>query len=261
MKIAILYICTGKYRVFWNDFYISCESFFFSESEKHYFIFTDAADIANDKKITIIHKECRGFPLDSLFRFDMFLEIEEQIKDFDYVFFLNANMLFVKPVGVEIIPIENFCGIIAVVHPRGYKYRYFPALHTYERNRKSSAYIPKKNRKYNYFMGGFNGGSVKEYYDLIKTCSENIHSDYKKGLIAVFHDESHLNKYCFEHSELIHVLPSSYGFPENGSFPFEPIVLIRDKTKYSDYFDKHFNESIITKFRRYCCILYSAITW
>lgn len=27
-KVAVLYICTGKYDVFWKDFYISYEKYF-----------------------------------------------------------------------------------------------------------------------------------------------------------------------------------------------------------------------------------------
>jgi hypothetical protein len=262
MKIAILYICTGKYRIFWNDFYESCEQYFFKKIEKHYFVFTDALDIVTSKNITKIEKQCKGFPLDSLFRFDMFLEVEKQVKHYDYVFFLNANMLFMKEVGHEIFPSSNYQGIICVTHPRGYKYRDFPSLHTYERNKKSLAYIPKKkNMHYNYLMGGFNGGSVPEYYNLVKTCSANIHKDYENGIVAIFHDESHLNKYCFEHSNIIHTLPVNYGFAEGASTNMEPKVIIRDKTKYSEYFDKYSRESTIAKYKRYFLMLYNAITW
>ena len=261
MKIAVLYICTGKYRVFWDDFYKSCEKFFLQGYAKHYFIFTDATDIMQDNNITVIPKGCYGFPLDSLFRFDMFLEIEDKVAEFDYCFFFNANMLFVDKVDSEIFPYENYKGIICVTHPRGYKYRNYPSLFTYERNKQSLAYVPKERKKYNYFMGGFNGGSIQEYYGLVKTCSKNIHADYSRGLIAVFHDESHLNKYCCDHSKLIYTLPVSYGFPENATFPFQPKVIIRDKTVFSEYFDKHSDESILKKIKRYLLVFYRGLTW
>ena len=110
-KIAILYICTGKYKVFWKDFYESSEKLFLNGAHKHYFVFTDAHDLDHvNKNVTIINKECRGFPLDSLFRFDMFLEIEELILPYDYAFFFNANMLFVEKVGSELFPKKDFKG-------------------------------------------------------------------------------------------------------------------------------------------------------
>lgn len=50
MRIAILYICTGKYNVFWDGFYKSSEKFFLKdEAEKEYFVFTDNMDLCQDK--------------------------------------------------------------------------------------------------------------------------------------------------------------------------------------------------------------------
>ncbi len=37
--IGILYIATGKYVPFFDDFYLSCEEHFIPNSEKHYYIF------------------------------------------------------------------------------------------------------------------------------------------------------------------------------------------------------------------------------
>ena len=48
-QIAILYICTGKYVVFWKDFYQSFEKKFLKKSEVEYFVFTDAAYIYGSK--------------------------------------------------------------------------------------------------------------------------------------------------------------------------------------------------------------------
>ncbi len=259
MKIAILYICTGKYEVFWKDFYESIESSFFKNNEKKYFIFTDSNKIKQNDKITIINKECRGFPNDSLFRFDMFLEVENEMSEFDYVFFFNANMLLLENVGFEIFPNEKFKGLIGVTHPMGSKYKKFPSMYTYERNKKSKAYIKKENKPYNYFMGGFNGGSVVEYYLMVKECSRNIHSDFDKNIIAIFHDESHLNKYFSQNQ--VHILPTDYGYPEGSNLPFDMKVIIRDKTLIDEDFDKHKKESKYKRLLRYIEQVYRALTW
>ena len=42
MKAAILYIATGKYTVFWKEFYESFEKNFLPQTKKTYFLFTDA---------------------------------------------------------------------------------------------------------------------------------------------------------------------------------------------------------------------------
>jgi hypothetical protein len=259
-KIAILYICTGKYDIFWSDFYRSSEQFFFKNHNKHYFVFTDSNKIKSLDNISVIQKKTKGFPADSLSRFDMFLEIEDTVSSYDYTFFLNSNMIFLRPLSVEIFPHENFKGIIGVTHPMGYIYADRPAMFTYERNKKSTAYIPKiKGKVYNYYMGGFNGGSVAEFYKMAKELSNNICEDKRNGIVAVYHDESHLNKY-FSDNE-VHSLSTSYGYPEGWDLPLEPIVMIRDKTRYDDFFNKKagftwfkFKFEKLTQF-------YKALTW
>jgi hypothetical protein len=258
-KIAILYICTGKYKVFWKDFYMSSEKHFFNNDQKHYFVFTDATDLIFDSNVTIINKKCEGFPHDSLFRFDMFLEIEKFILEYDYVFFFNANMLFLKDVNSEIFPCGNFKGLIGVIHPLGHKYKKFPSMFTYERNKKSLAYIKKENKNFKYYMGGLNGGTVFEYYEMVKECSKNIHIDYNNNIVAVFHDESHLNKYYS--NAKVHSLSTSYGYPEGAVLTVEPIVIIRNKLSFDDYFDKHKEELRFSRLIRFLRQIYQALTW
>ena len=247
-KIAILYICTGKYRLFWDGFYKSCEKHFLKTESKQYFVFTDANDLSSTDNVSIINRKCQGFPNDSLFRFEMFLEIQNKLKDFDYVFFFNANMLIVKDVGNEIFPTKNFHGLIGVIHPVGYKYRFLKFMYPYEKNKNSLAYIKKFSKPKEYFMGGLNGGSVKEYLEMVEVCCENIRKDYDKGIIAIYHDESHLNNY-FSNKQ-VHSLPTAYGFPEGSKLPFEPSIIIRNKIKLDSYFDKHSNETKIQKILR-----------
>ena len=41
MKVAILYICTGRYAQFFDGFYKSAEQYLLKGIEKRYFVFTD----------------------------------------------------------------------------------------------------------------------------------------------------------------------------------------------------------------------------
>jgi len=38
MKIAVMYICTGKYECFWDEFYRTSEQYFYPDIDKHYFV-------------------------------------------------------------------------------------------------------------------------------------------------------------------------------------------------------------------------------
>ena len=40
-KVAALYIATGRYTVFWPEFYESAEKYLLKDCEVHYFVFTD----------------------------------------------------------------------------------------------------------------------------------------------------------------------------------------------------------------------------
>jgi hypothetical protein len=228
MKIAILYICTGKYDIFWEGFYQSSEHYFLTEHEKHYFIFTDSASIkAENEKIHIIYQENLGWPYNTLLRFQFFLKAQEVLKKFDYIYFLNSNMRFLKPVGEEVFPSEEEDGLLGVLHPSFFnkESKYF----TYDRNKKSLAYIPKGKGKY-YFMGGFNGGKAINYLRLINELKRNIDDDLSRNVIALWHDESHLNAYLLNKNN--RVLSPSYGFPEGGNLPFEAKIIILDKNKF-----------------------------
>ena len=82
MKIGILYICTGKYTIFWKDFYLSCEKHFIPEEEKHYYVFTDSKEIdfeTENSNIHRIYQENLGWPGNTLRRYEMFLGAKKDI--------------------------------------------------------------------------------------------------------------------------------------------------------------------------------------
>ena len=87
VKVAVLYICTGKYNQFFADFYSSAKKHFLRDcAEVEYFVFTDNMQLSSAQDVHLIQKESKGYPYDSLFRFDMFLSIEKELQGFDYAF-------------------------------------------------------------------------------------------------------------------------------------------------------------------------------
>lgn len=231
-KVAILYICTGKYSIFWEDFYKSFSAYFLPGYEKHYFVFTDQEEVIvkTGENIHIIYQQKLGWPYDTLFRFRMFYRIDEQLKDFDFIFFFNANMICLQTIDDRILPNDEE-QLVVVKHP-GF-FNKDRSLFTYETNPQSLAYIPDDKGEY-YFMGGFNGGIGKYYRELIKTLKENIDYDLQTNkLIAIWHDESHLNRYMLGKSPKI--LSPAYGYPEGIEIPFEKKVIILDKNRFGGH--------------------------
>ena len=232
MKVAILYICTGKYSIFWAQFYKSCEQYFLSSHRKTYFVFSDTKNNHTPQNVKIIHQRKMGWPNDTLMRFHLFDSIRSNLKDFDYVFFCNANLIFKKPVNDEIFFNENkHAELIVVKHPFFYWVK-DPINFPYERRKRSMARMKKKEGQM-YVFGAFNGGSSNAYLKLIKELKNRIDIDLKKNIVALWHDESHLNKYIFETQENIKILDCNYAFPEDHDLPQKDDVYIEvlDKAK------------------------------
>lgn len=192
MKIGILYICTWKYDVFWKDFYLFCEKYFLKGHEKKYFVFTDSRnilDMKNNDNIFVIEQENLWWPDNTLMRFHMFLWQKKILSQVDYLFFCNANLEIKKSIWEEVLPSEKE-GLVFVQHP--WFYNKCNLSYTYDRNKKSLAYI-KKWEGVHYVAWWFNWWRTKDFLQMCHILSKNI--DKNNGIVALRHDEFHINKY------------------------------------------------------------------
>ncbi len=92
-KVAILYIATGRYIKFWDGFYQAMEKYFLPRHEKTYFLFTDHEFQSVEKNVVKIKQKQFPWPYITLKRFHFFDGIKKQLKEFDYIYFLNGTML------------------------------------------------------------------------------------------------------------------------------------------------------------------------
>lgn len=78
MKIGMLYIGIGRYAAFWPEFYRSAREYFLPDATKHFFVFADAPleDAGDD--VSVFHNDDMGWPLNSLWRYHMFLRIADR---------------------------------------------------------------------------------------------------------------------------------------------------------------------------------------
>lgn len=203
MKIAITYICTGKYERFWDEFYGSCEKFFYPDVEKHYFVFTESKRIMEQKKenVSCVYQGRAGWPYDTLLRFHWFAMVQDRLLDYDYCYFCNANSVFVGTVTPEIIPFPTEeKPLILWCHTAHYD-DYSSNDITTENNPLSTAYIgpdiPCRQHG-----GGFYGGTASAYLRMTLELRDNIQKDLDNGIIAAWHDQSHIIKYGAEHAHL-----------------------------------------------------------
>lgn len=231
-SIAILYIATGRYTVFWDYFYKSSERNLLTNCEKHYFVFTDDEDLLalrETNNISYIPQKKMGWPYDTLMRFDIFLSIEEQLKDFDFIYFFNANSEILSPIQVnEILPLKAGENLSFAIQPHAFHRK--KNKYTYDRNEKSKAYIPFGQGKY-YFTGALNGGRSSAYLEMCKIIRKNTQDDLNNGQIALWHDESHLNKYALQRQD-IKVLPPFFTRGETEPWKTKAKVMFSDKSHF-----------------------------
>lgn len=230
-KVAILYISTGPYSAFFEDFYDSCNKHFLTDFEKTYFVFSnknkDHFDYDNVKLIQVDHSP---WPLNTLLRYHYFSTIKYDLANFDYIFFFNANALFIKDFGSELLPTVENNYLLSVPHPAFVNK--INLIKPWERRPWIKCSIPFSYSG-TYYQGGFNGGKANQYLELIEWCKNAITNDLKNNRIAVWHDESYLNKYFTTVKPRL--LSVDYIWPENFGVNHNAVLIMRDKNKLEWY--------------------------
>lgn len=212
---ALLIIATGKYDKFIKHLLDSADRYFLPGEDVTYVLFTDKPIEYNFKRfMMMVPTDHRPWPYATLDRYEIFSQCPV-LEGFEYLYYCDADMLFVDTVGKEI-----FGKRVATIHPG-----YVGGVGSPERNHLSTAYIPHLSKNV-YYAGGFNGGS--EYLKMCKALAKNIQIDKDNGVMAVWHDESHMNRYLFDNHPDV-VLTPSYCYPESWDLPFPKKLLALDK--------------------------------
>jgi histo-blood group ABO system transferase len=235
MKICILNIATNKYIQFVEQLLNSVEENFLNGHEISALVFTnhEIEEISENVKISQIDHE--PWPIPTLKRYHYFLKEKEYISQFDYCFYMDVDMRIVDKVGEEV-----FGDLVATQHPG--MYFKSPDECTYERREQSTAYVPYGEGKM-YYAGGFNGGKPEHFLKMSETIVENVEKDFENNLIAVWHDESHMNRYLINNPPTLELTPS-YCYPEGATqdgspskyyplgwkVPFDPKIMALQKS-------------------------------
>ncbi len=215
-KVGLCIMATGRYDAYAQRMIESARKYFLKNQDVTYFVFTDGHVQPSSDVVQIFQKRL-GWPHDTLMRFAVYAQHEDVLSQMDYLYALDADMLFVDDVGDEILS-----DLVGTQHPG-----YVGKRGTYETNPISNACV--KNREGQiYFAGGFYGGKSQEVLTLLKTLVEKIKEDAAKGFIAVWHDESHLNRYFIDHKPTL-VLTPSYCYPEDWKLPYHQRLLALNK--------------------------------
>jgi len=219
MKIGLLIIATGKYGRFVRPLLSSAKKHFLKDHKVTYYVFTDDVSIlsAPDENIIPVFKEHKPWPHATLSRYETFHNNSELLSKEEYLFYCDADMRFASTVGDEILG-----DMVATIHPGFLGKRGTPET------RKESLACVAPLEEMTYFAGGFNGGTSENFLQMSKTIAKNINIDMDNDIIAIWHDESHMNRYFIDNNPT-NILSPSYCYPESCDLPYEGKLLALDK--------------------------------
>lgn len=238
-KVALIYIATGNYIVFWDNFYKSAEKNFLPGVNKHYFLISNHSLDELPDNVTHIYYPHKKWPSIALEKFSIICSLKDRLTDYAYTYSFNANTWFVQPIKGDIIP-NATQKIIAALHPSFYKTDY---TYPYCSDKESPAYLEQTENS-RYYQSGLIGGVTKDFLKMAQIISQWTDSDLKRNYIPIWHDESYFNKYIADKNPL--VLTPNYlwgSFPSElavSSFSNDVKIVVLDKEKLKnvgmDYF-------------------------
>jgi histo-blood group ABO system transferase len=203
-NIGVLIIATNKYDRFVKPLIESARKHFLTNHKVTYYVFTDSEKLNGlGDDVKIISHEHLKWPLPTLYRYKTFVKHKNNLINEDYLYYCDSDMLFVNTVGDEVLGDR-----VSTIHPG-----FMGGRGTPETNSKSLAYVAP-NEQLIYYAGGFNGGTSQNFLNMSETIDKNIDIDMEKGIIAIWHDESHMNRYFINNKPTV-VLDPSYCYPES----------------------------------------------
>jgi hypothetical protein len=212
MKIAFVTIATNKYISFAENLLDSLGQFAFMDGnvKTDLFVFSNIPQIFDLKNGRIKAKGIMTthvpFPLISLLRYHYYSGCQE-LQEYDYIFHIDCDMQLMDHVGREILG-ERVC----TLHP-GFSQINLPENFPYDRNIGSNAYV-KIGSGINYYQNCFQGGSSKEFLNMCSVLKNKCEEDLRKNYIALWHDESYMNRYMVTNPPTV-ILPPTYAQPQS----------------------------------------------
>jgi len=232
MKVAILYLCIGDYSIFWREFRASAEKALVPDAERSFIVFSDQPVDRFPGADLVVYQDNLGWPLNTLYRFRMFLRISDLLRHYDNVVFFNANCTFFSTIlATELFGFES--DLVACRHPSFFNKS--SDQFTYERRTESSACVAHGSV---YVAGALMGGKTSVFLEACKELHSNIETDFDRGVLAIWHDESHWNAFINNRSpalgQKVHLLDPGFLYPEGWQIPFVARIILLDKSNYID---------------------------
>lgn len=213
MKIAFLTIATNKYIQYAENLLSTLNDFAFKNTKHQVdlFVFTNIPELFRHRFMRInthgVMTTHVPFPLVSLLRYHYYASCDA-LKDYDYLYHIDCDMLMQDVVSEEIFG-DSTC----VIHPGFYGQNINPSHFPYDRASGSNAYV-QPGIGTHYYQNCFQGGKALQFLNMCNVLRNRIEEDLRKNYIALWHDESYMNRYMIENPPTT-ILSPVYAQPQN----------------------------------------------
>jgi hypothetical protein len=223
-SIGVMSVATNLYLDYWKKMVLSADRVTKIEDKVKFYVFTDqpleaelfSKDLAN-VNVEAFEIPSYGWPEATLLRYEIF-SARFELLDAEILMHLDADMLFnANPWDRVKKQLDKDC-VCLVAHPgfwrpKGAKlfglyvlnpflfYRDLRmmisrgAIGAWENDQRSLAYVAREFRR-TYFCGGTWFGTRNSIGELLRNLANNVASDSKSGIVAIWHDESHINSWA-----------------------------------------------------------------
>ena len=239
-SLGIVSIATNGYIKYWESMVDSANKNLIDKSRVTFHLFTDDYEQANifskryiDFSFKFYTIESLKWPEATLHRYRIYSEFSNHFAE-SHLMHLDSDMLIIGDFLEHVFSNPQDLSMRLVKHPGFFRpnglrrltyyfkvprqlvgdlrmYLVQGGLGAWENRVESTAYVPREKRE-SYFCGGVWFGARASFISLVKELEITERKDSESGVMAVWHDESHLNNWATKNRHVSY--PPSLCFDE-----------------------------------------------
>jgi hypothetical protein len=212
MSLAVAFIGTGKYLTFFDEWYSTAKKFLAADTRRTFLVFSDGLPAPSDDVVEYLIPH-EPWPYVTLKRWQTLRLAEDVIAAHKHFLYLDADMKIDAPISYQELfrPDQKYTGVEHPAHWMKWGKSGWPG--SFETNPASLAAVTEDMDHGMYWQGCLWGGESAAVLKMLRILQARTADDLARGVIAKWHDESHLNRFFIDHKPDVFTLSSGFAYP------------------------------------------------